>query len=74
MPEPIDHQGYPTKPRQIDELSWFYEQRAGLVLVNEPIAGARTTTITIPWRKIEAAVDRRRALKRKPRRSAGGAR
>jgi hypothetical protein len=58
-----DEYGYPCQSRVIDELSWFYEQRDGLWIVNEPITGARTTTIKIPWRRLEAAVDHHRKVK-----------
>jgi len=68
MAEPLDQHGYPCRSRVVDPCTWFYEQKGGLYLVNEPIEGARTTTIVIPWRKLEAAVDRRRRLKRKAKR------
>ncbi len=65
MSEQRDHLGYPTTPRKIDGLTWFYEQKRGLYVLNEPIEGARCTTIIIPWRKLCAAVDRHRAVKRR---------
>ena len=64
MPEALDHKGYPCAPRKIDSLSWFYEQSSGLYVINEPIEGARNTTIIIPWRKLCAAVDRHRKIRK----------
>jgi len=63
--EPKDQYGYPCKPRKLDALSWFYEERSGLTIVNEPIDGARSTLIRIPWRKLEAAVARHRAARKR---------
>ncbi len=65
MGEPIDYRGYPTKPRKLDELSWFYLEPRGLTIVNEPIEGARNTQIHISWRRIIAAVDCHFKAKRK---------
>jgi hypothetical protein len=48
----------------LDPLSWFYEQREGLVLINEPVEGARTTKIVIPWSKLERAVENHRSVKK----------
>jgi hypothetical protein len=67
MSEPVDYRGYPIKPRKLDEFSWFYEEPKGVVILTERRRlGERAAQVVIPWRKLEAAVDRRRKLKSTP--------
>ena len=63
MAEKLDYQGYPCKPRQLNDLSWFYEGRAGVGVLIQPDAKTNALQTRIPWRKLEAAVDRHRAVK-----------
>ena len=59
---PRDIYGYPCESRQLDELTWFYEQREGLQLVMELFPGAKTAQVNIPWRRLCSAVDRHRKI------------
>lgn len=59
-----DIYGYPSEPRQIDEQAWFYEQRGGMDVCVEP-DGINARIVRLSWRRLEAAVDRHRAIKRK---------
>jgi hypothetical protein len=60
--EQLDHKGYPTAPRNLKDGSWFYEQQDGLIVV---IRGG--VQLTIPWRKVVAAVNHNFNAKRKRR-------
>ena len=63
MTEPVDPYGYPCKLRNLTKSTWFYEQRGGVDVV---VQHSTNVTITrIPWRKLEAAVDRHRKNKRR---------
>ncbi len=60
MSEPLDHKGYPTRPRQIEnDWSWYYEQPDGITIV---IGGVQAR---IPWRRVIAAVNHHFNAKRK---------
>jgi hypothetical protein len=56
--------GYPPKPRHLNELSWFYELRHGLDVLIQPNSTTDAVRTRIPWRRLEAAVDNHRAIKR----------
>ncbi len=62
-----DVYGYPCEPRSIaKDEAWFYEEREGMTVVQElrrngDLLG--TATVTVPWRKVCAAVDRHRKIK-----------
>lgn len=48
-------------PQHIDDETWFYEDRKGLLIVHEiRTAGSyvRTDQFMIPWQKLTAAVRR----------------
>ncbi len=69
MPEKVDYQGYPVKPRYLDRRTWYYEQRDGIHLLIEPLTGSKIPlSARLSWRRLEAAVDRHRAVKRKHKR------
>lgn len=72
----ISADGYPANPRNVSDWVWFYEEKKGIVIIVQPRAKPRKgqklgellfamPAFTIPWRKVEAAVDRRRALKKR---------
>lgn len=63
--EETDERGYPCAPRMVGKKAWFYEERAGLYVATERVGAGRVHCVVIPWAKIEAAVDRHRAIKRK---------
>lgn len=60
-----DEDGYPCAPRQITPAAWLYEQKQGVVIVQDVYG--RTGSVTIPWRKVCAAVDRHRKIKQTTR-------
>lgn len=63
MAEELDHRGYPVSPRKLGDEAWFYEDASGIQMCQTN--GTDTLVTMIPWRKLESAVDRHRALKRK---------
>lgn len=68
MPEALDYQGYPRKPRQLTALSWFYEGKSGIDVLIQPDAKTNAVQTRLSWRKLEAAVDRHRRAKKKAKR------
>lgn len=58
MAEAKTTDGYPRKPRTLDDRSWFYVCREGIVVVIDQ------KQTTIPWRKVEAAVRHYHAAKK----------
>jgi len=65
MAEKRDYQGYPCNPRKLTDLAWFYEGKAGIDVLIQPDAKTNAVQARISWRKLEAAVDRHRAVKSK---------
>ena len=63
----VDQHGYSIFPRDITRTAWFYENRDGLQIYQENKDGRDgIISVTIPWRDVEAAVNRHLAVK-KPR-------
>lgn len=62
----------PRTPTDIDNETWFYEERKGLFVVrqlrNPKCVLVQGDSFCLPWRAIEQAVDRRRAAKRRAKR------
>jgi hypothetical protein len=67
MSEPVDQKGFPRKPRQLSDISWFYEQSDGVWVLQQPSRGVNAISTKIPWRKICSAADRYRKIKAKQR-------
>jgi hypothetical protein len=67
MPEAVDHKGYPVSPRDLTKTAWFYEQAEGLVVCQQPAEGVDAVTVTIPWRRLEGALNRHHHTKSKSR-------
>lgn len=55
---------YPTKPRFLGKLAWFYEQRMGIDVLIQPNQNTNPVQARLSWSKLEAAVDRHRAIKK----------
>jgi hypothetical protein len=59
----IGEDGYPTHPRDITPLAWFYEQPDGLCVCQQKAKGVDAAVVTIPWSKIERGADHHRKVK-----------
>lgn len=62
MGEPVDYKGYPTRPRRLGTLAWFYEGQDGITICQQPRPNVDAVSTTIPWKKILAAAARRTRL------------
>jgi hypothetical protein len=59
-----DKRGYPLAPTDVGKTAWFYEEAKGLhVIAQVNAATCGATKALIPWKKVEAAVDRHRRIK-----------
>lgn len=74
MSELVDYKGYPCKSRKLKGSlgagmvpvdAWFYEDADGLHVLIDPKGKPGVTSTKIPWRKVCAAVDQHRRIRKK---------
>jgi hypothetical protein len=53
----FDYQGYPCAPVNLDENSWFYATKEGVVTCTRTLIGNPAKQVTLPWRLVKRSLD-----------------